>query len=296
MAWIFKSLVLSFFKIPLFKKIILRCYVAGETEEEALEMTRILHKRGLGIISDFLGEEITDLETAIRVAKIYICHIERLGRLKKQIPDIRLATSIKLTSLGLKFDRQLAARLSRWILLKALFEGIGLEIDIEGPDTFEDALEVIKILAWEGKQFRVALAANQSFSDKFLGICISCNLGVRIVKGAYPGDIKSGRAIDENFLNLVRLCRAGYLNFALATHDKKLIRQAGYRLPLQMLFGIRMFWQMKFADYTYLPWGREYERFFRRRIEEGIRPKVLFLFIINVFESLLWRTRYRSPR
>lgn len=296
-----KWLISGLFKVQLFKKILLRCYVAGATEEEALQMILVLHGKGLGVISNLLVEEVTNQETAIHVAKTYTCHILRLGEFRKQISNIRLAVSIKLTSLGLKFDRPLTARLSKWLFHIAQFAGIGFEIDIERPDTFEDALEVIKILACEGKPFRVALAANQTFSDKLLEVCLSCNLPVRIVKGAYVGDIKRGRDIDENFLNLFSLARSRNLDVAAATHNKKLLKRITelcgewFSLNIQMLFGVRMFWQQKQKVWTYMPWGREADKFLARRLEEGVRFKVLLLFIINVFEMLVWRAKHGAP-
>jgi len=297
MTKIFKWLVWWLLKIPLLKKILIRCYVGGNTEEEALEMVLVLHGMGLGVISDFLGEEVTDSQTAIRVAKTYTCHLQKLGQLRKKIPSIHLAVSIKLTSLGLKFNQGLAARLFSEILYAAQKEDIGFEIDIEGPDTFTTALEAIKILAWEGKPFRVALAANQNFSDKLLEVCLSYHLPIRIVKGAYPGDIKGGM-VNKNFISLFSLARSGNLDIAVATHDKKLLKRIAprFELNIQMLFGVRMFGQKKWADWTYMPWGREAERFLLRRAEEGIHPKVLLLFLLNIFESLLWRAKYVPPR
>lgn len=297
-----KWLITGLLKVRLFKKPLLYCYVAGNTEKEALQMILILHGKGLGVISNLLVEEVTDLETAVRAAKTFACHILRLGGLRKQIPDIRLAVSIKLTSLGLKFDRKLAARLSRWLFQVAQFTGIGFEIDIEGPDTFEDALEVIKTLACEGKPFRVALAANQTFTDRLLDVCLSCHLPVRIVKGAYAGDIRRGRDIDENFLNLFSLARSRNLDVAPATHDKKLLKRIAelcggwFSLNIQMLFGVRMFWQEKQKVWTYMPWGEAADKFLTRRLEEGVRFKVLSLFLINLFEMLIWRARHASPR
>lgn len=297
------SLLISWpLKIYPLRKVFTCCYVAGATEEEAIKTILVLHDRGLGAISDFLSEEVTDAKAAVMVAKTYTCHILKLGELKKQVPHIRLAVSIKLTSIGLKFDRPLAVRLSKWIQVVAKFTGIGFEIDIEGPDTFENELEVIKTLACDGKPFRVALASNQTFSDRLLEVCSSCNLPVRIVKGAYPGDIKRGRDIDKNFLSLFSIARSRNLDIAVATHDKKLLRKiAGscggwFSLNIQMLFGIRMFWQQKQKVWTYVPWGKEADKFLLRRLEEGIRPKVLLLFLINVFEMLIWRAKYVRPR
>lgn len=300
---ILKWLITGLLKVRLFKKLLLYCYVAGATEKEALQMILLLHKKGLGVISNLLVEEVTDRETAVRVAKTFTCHILRLGELKKQIPNIRLAVSVKLTSLGLKFDRPLAARLSKWIFDVAQFAGIDFEIDIEGPDTFEDALEIIKTLACEGKPFRVTLAANQTFSDRLLEVCLSCHLPVRIVKGAYVGDIK-GRAINGNFVSLFSLARSRNLDVAVATHDKKLIKWISGLPPqrlllpfqVQMLFGVRMFWQEKQKVWTYMPWGEAADKFLARRLEEGVRFKVLLLFIINIFEMLIWRARHSPPR
>lgn len=290
-AKICEWLILFLLKIPFLRNLGLRCYIAGETEKSALEMALVLHARGYGVISDYLGEETATKNNAIRAAKIYLRHIKRLAELKKANPELRLAISIKLSQLGLKFDVWLAKRLAAIIFQKATASGVKFEIDMEGPETIDVTMDRVKNLTRMGNNFRVAISANQSKAEKCLRICLSRGIGVRIVKGAYPGDIKERQAVKENVVRLVQIANDYYSarNCAIGTHDSALIREAKKKLPeisVQMLFGIRPFLK---ADWRYMPWGNQGEQFLRRRIKEGVQPNVIMLFFLNFFESTFWR-------
>lgn len=290
-AEICEWLILFLLKIPLLRDLGLRCYIAGETEKSALEMALVLHTRGYGVISDYLGEEAATKNNAIRAAKTYLRHIKHLAELKKANPKFRIAISIKLSQLGIKFDVWLAKRLAAIIFQKASASGVKFEIDMEGPETIDDTMNTVKRLMRTGSNFRVAIPANQSKAERCLHICLSRGIGVRIVKGAYQGDIKKRQAVKENVLRLVQIANDYYsaLNCAIGTHDTALIQKAREKLPeisVQMLFGIRPFLK---ADWRYMPWGNQGEQFLRRRIKEGMQPNVIILFFLNFFESTLWR-------
>lgn len=278
------------------------CYVAAKNERAALEMAVVLHTRKLGVISDILGEEVKTKDAAVRAAKVYIRHLRHLAALRKSYPDIRLAISMKLSQLGLKFDIMLCRRLVFWIFREAVAHGVQLEVDMEGPETIDATMNVVRAMVRHGNNFRVAIPANQKKSERCIRICFGRGIGVRIVRGAYPGDIQGNKAIGTNFLRLVAVAKeyAPLVDCAIGTHHRKRIRYSkeifsGIRI--QMLWGIRMFLQEKVAEWTYMPWGKDEDAgpFYVRRVQEGMEPNVIVLFGLNFFESLLWRA-LRAPK
>lgn len=295
----------------LFRKTFFKCYIAGETEAEALEMAKILHRSGFGVISGILGEEVRDKESAKRFAQRYLQHIRSLKALRRDDCTMRLGIALKFSSFGMKFDKALALRLVTLVVQEALYNKIQIEIDMEGPETMDDTMEIVHSLmmnpfirnrAVGSDAPRLALPANQAKSYQCLEMCKTLGLKVRIVKGAYPGDLIHRRDINTSFLDLVRLAVGDGIDTVMGTHDKRnVIRKVwpkGYMVKLEGLFGVRMFYQEALArrgyrNYIYMPWGTAEDamHYLMRRAKEGIRPSVCALFFINMIESLLWRRR-----
>ena len=271
------------------RDIFMFCYTAGETEKDALRMACALYKwGGCGVISDLLGEEVTERAVAETAARKYIAHAKKLGALKVLYSDFRCALAIKLSQLGLKFDLDLARGLLKDILEEAIFYDVGLEIDMEGSETLIPALNVIRALIRASPHFRIATAANQSPSDRYLAFCRNHGAGVRVVKGAYEGDLAPGKDTDLNFIRLTEEALASGLDTAIGTHDEKIIKLFP-EVTLQMLLGVRPFAR---KDFIYMPWGEERANYLKRRWDEGVRSNAANLFVINIPEAILWRVLY----
>ncbi len=299
-----------------FKHTIFRCYIGGATEKEATAMIAVLYRNRFGIISDILGEAVTSCDTAETMAARYIAHLRTLGVLKQRYPGIRLAISAKPTSFGIHRDRELARFLAIRVAEAAFDRGIGFEIDIEGPETIDRTIHFVAELAASpelrrhrirGCAPRLAIPANQAGARRLLGYARSLGIKVRIVKGAYRGVIVRPHEIDRNFLALTHEALAAGLDTAVGTHDRRHIIEQLFpsegRLSLQGLFGVRMLYQTElarsgFGNWVYLPWGSVDDafRYLVRRIEEGIRPRTMILFAVNILESLLWRITYARRR
>lgn len=284
------GLMLAFALAPL---ILFFCYVAARTEYGALRMAIILHKLGYGVISDILGEEAKNKQMARRAAARYILRLRNFSRLKEQYPEMRLAISVKPSQFGLKLDKKIARRHLLTIYKACLDRDIGMEIDIEGPETIEDTKNCVLPLTRLGNTFRQAVAANQSGSEKFFHELAKRGIKIRLVKGAYPGDYRDPDAIKLNYLRLTHIARQFHTDIAYGTHDLKLLREAEGIWPgtWQRLFGIMMF---KKGGWIYAPDGeiKNAFRFLYRRAKEGVRPSVFLNFIRNIPEALLWRLRY----
>jgi len=84
-----------------------RRFVAGETLEEALTASAELSKAARRVSLNYLGENVTSAAEAQRVRDEYI---EMLRGLDRERIDGNI--SIKLTQLGLEFDRNLCRELA----------------------------------------------------------------------------------------------------------------------------------------------------------------------------------------
>ena len=299
--WIYLALGV-FITLAVFRELLFICYIAARSERGALKMIVVFHKLGIkqkkaiGVISDILGEEVTDKKTAIRATARYILHLRHLAKLRAKNPGIRLAIAVKLSQLGLKFDILLARRLLKKIYYACIVGGVRLEIDMEGPETMTDTLEVIKPLMRLGHDFRVAVPANQSKSRVVFRELARRGIGARIVKGAYLGDYRDEDAISFGYLRFACEAKRYNNNTAYGTHNIRLLKESQAIWPgvSQMLFGVFMKYH---ADERYMPWTRNWSRkdakkFMRRRMQEGIRPKTILLFLRNIPDSFLWRLRH----
>ena len=295
--WLFMALG-ALAVAAVFRELLFICYIAARSEWGALKMILVFYRLGIGVISDILGEEVTDKKTAIRATARYILHLRHLAELRAKNPKIHLAIAVKLSQLGMKFDILLARRLLKKIYQACIISGVRLEVDMEGPETMTSTLEIIRPLVRMGHDFRVAVPANQSKSKMAFRELAKRGIGVRIVKGAYQGDYRDEDAISFNYLRFA--CEAKKYNndTAYGTHNVWLLKEARAIWPgiSQMLYGIFMNYP---ADERYMPWTwnwsrKDAKRFMRRRMQEGIRPKTILLFLRNIPESLLWRLRHAS--
>lgn len=324
-------------RLPPFRKLGELCYIAGENTSEATKILLILLRLGLRPIYDILGESVCNRISARRAAGEYIREI----KIKSELGISAIA--VKLSKLGLEFNEECARNYLFRIIHKAVELGIKVEIDAERPQILEATYKLICIAAQSDLKYflpsilRVAIPANQRCicecrrrgvpCDLNLSYCIDrfivqfrmFQIPVRVVKGAYPGDIPEAE-INSRFLWIIKHSYRP----AAATHDLELILQCfPYVEELQFLFGVRMWLQSKLARLlregklmewarskrpdlfaeiksspikrisTYTPVGLPGE-YLNRRFQEGIRPKVLPLFIINIPGALIWRLRYAT--
>ena len=103
-----------------------RRFVAGETLEDALNVTRKLKSEGLLVSLDYLGESVNKAEDTAEVVDTYLSLIssirkERLGS----------SVSLKLTHLGLDISEDLCINNMRALLTAAKDAEVPVTIDME---------------------------------------------------------------------------------------------------------------------------------------------------------------------
>ncbi len=260
-------------------------FIAGETIETAIEVSRRLQSQGLLVTLDYLGERVRTAEESTAATREYV-------RLMDVIADagIERNISLKLTQLGIDVDRATCVDNLRRLLEPAARREFFVRIDMENSPYTERTIEIFETL-WE-HQYRNVGVALQSYLHRTEADVRRMNeLGarVRLVKGAYkePSSVafQQKGEVDAAFARLARVLLDEGTYPAIATHDPVVIEEirayaatrglAKDRFEFQMLYGIRRDLQASLvaAGYRvriYVPFGREWFPYFMRRL--GERP------------------------
>lgn len=265
-------------------------FVAGEDLESATDVIERLNRKRIGGILDLLGEGVVDPAGAQSAADDYLRAIKRI-----QETEIDTTISVKLTQLGLAFDKGAAIDHLRRLAAEAQAVGTSVEIDMEQSDYVSDTLDVYRLLQPDFPELRLAVQSYLRRTPVDLQLMASLRPRIRLVKGAYaePDMIafQKRREIDAQYAFLIDWLFEQGTDPAIATHDEKLIdhaKDAAARtgagkegFEIQMLYGIRRDLQERLAAQgfrvrVYVPYGSAWYPYLMRRLAE--RPANLRFF------------------
>ena len=256
-----------------------RRWIAGVTVNTAIEDAKKANAKGIGVIINFLGEEIKDPVEADANTTEYL-------KLQQAISDNQINgfASVKLTQLGLGSDDQgMMGRLEK-IAVNADRLGQLLWIDMEGSSVAEKTVQIYLDLHSRHPRTGVALQAYARRSEADLGRILDAGGTVRLVKGAYRESrdfvYPPGKEVSDNFVKLLGMLFERGHDFAIGTHDSMLVDKAKelsaskhVEVRFELLKGIRD--EMK-GDLVksghkvseYLPYGDRWYAYSKRRITE----------------------------
>jgi len=276
---------------------LVRRFVAGETLSEALGAVRELNADGASATLNLLGEDVSDLAGADRARDEYIRQLAAIAaaRLDANI-------SVKLTQLGLTFDRSVAQKNLEAVVVRAAEQDCFVRIDMESSTYTQVTLDLFYALFERYQNVGVVIQAYLHRGSSDVEELIRRQARVRLVKGAYrePATVAMQRKqdVDRSFARLMeRLVEHGRFP-ALATHDSRLIQYAigqshargigRERFEFQMLYGIRRDLQADvrrrgFGLRVYVPYGAEWYPYFSRRLAE--RPANLLFLLSSVLHE-----------
>jgi proline dehydrogenase len=264
-------------------------FVAGDTLDQAIAAAKALNREGLLVSLDLLGEVVTEPAAVEAAMAGYEACLSRIAQ-----DRVAGNISIKLTQLGLAFDKSLAAtgldRLARLANTNDLTVTIDME-DSRFTDAtvalYEDAQRVHHNLG-------VALQAYLFRSPDDVQRLASLGGHIRLCKGAYvePADVAytARHDVDAAFARLLELLMPDpVVRPAIATHDERLIdltrqlathRQGAFEF--QMLYGVRPALQKQLVAAghkvrVYVPYGSAWYPYLVRRLAE--RPANLGFFL-----------------
>ncbi len=266
-------------------------FVAGAELEDAIRAIKDLNSKGIGGILDLLGEGVTDPAGAEAAADEYLLSIKRI-----EATGIDTTVTVKLTQLGLAFDKGQCIDHLRVLCAEAQAIGARVEIDMEQSDYVTDTIEVYRSLRADHPQLRMAMQAYMRRTAADLETLADVPPRIRLVKGAYsePPEIafQKGKEIDAQYRYLTDWLFAKGEDPGIATHDSRLIlhaKQAALKadkpvdsFEIQMLYGVRRELQQQLAQQgyrvrVYVPFGSAWYPYLMRRMAE--RPANLAVFL-----------------
>ncbi|HEX2057673.1 MAG TPA: proline dehydrogenase family protein [Actinomycetota bacterium] len=266
-------------------------FVAGDHLEDAIQAIKELNAKGIGGILDLLGEGVTDPAGAAAATSEYMDSIARIDE-----TGIDTTVSIKLTQLGLAFDKGTCIDYVRKLAAEAGAIGTRIEIDMEQSEYVVDTLDVYRLLSADYPDLRIAMQVYLRRTPVDLETLSALKPRVRLVKGAYaePEEIafQKRREIDAQYRFLTEWLFDRGTDPGMATHDTALVEHAqrvararGVGLDgfeIQMLYGIRQDYQEELARQghrvrAYVPYGTDWYAYLMRRMAE--RPANLRFFL-----------------
>ncbi len=269
-------------------------FIAGETSQDAVAVTRRLVGAGLLATIDFLGEDTTDRAQADAVV---VAYLDLLTKLREAGLSPSAEVSIKVSAVGLHLrdGPQLALENAELICRAARMAGTAVTLDMEDHTTTDSTLEILRTLRKEYPSTGAVLQAYLYRTESDCRDLADFGSRVRLCKGAYaePESVafQDRHEIDKSYVRCMRLLIAGNGLPMLATHDPTLI-DIGLRLAsdhgrqpkdfeFQMLYGIRPTEQQRLARLghavrVYVPYGTDWYGYLVRRLAE--RPSNLRFF------------------
>jgi proline dehydrogenase len=266
-------------------------FVAGARLDDAIEAIRRLNEDGIGGILDLLGEGVTDPAGAAQAFDEYLESIKRIDE-----TGIDTTVAIKLTQLGLAFDKGQCIDYVRRLGAEAQAIGTYVEIDMEQSAYVDDTLDVYRLLKADFDDLRLAMQAYLRRTPVDLEAMSDLRPKVRLVKGAYaePEEIalQKRKEIDNQFRFITDWLFDRGDDPGIATHDSRLIlyaRAAALErnldrtsFEIQMLYGVRHDLQRELAREghrvrCYVPFGSAWYPYLMRRLAE--RPANLRFFL-----------------
>ncbi|MFB6343876.1 proline dehydrogenase family protein [Saccharicrinis sp. FJH62] len=276
-------------------------YVAGETLETAMQVSRELNEKGMMVTIDMLGEFIKNMNEARDHETSYYGIIDAITTNK-----IKGGVSLKPTFFGLTIDKEESYTLIRNVVKYAAERSCFVRIDMEDSECTTDEIELFRKLKAEfPKDVGLVVQAylKRTTNDVLALQDIQMNgtpLNFRLCKGIYvePEKIayKDYQRVRDNYLALLeQMIKAG--NYvAIATHDRYLVEGAinlidKYKLPktayeFQMLYGVTPNLRDEIVANgnrmrIYVPYGQDWFGYCTRRLKEN--PKMTSDIIKGIF-------------
>jgi proline dehydrogenase len=266
----------------------------GEELADALAAAETYRALGIGSVFTFLGENVTDLDTAKRDVDHYHGALEQAAE-----RGLDTEISAKLTHFGLDLDPAFAQASLEGLADHAARLGTWVWIDMEGSASTEATIALYERARPGRENLGLCLQAYLRRTPSDIGRLLPLRPAIRLVKGAYdePAEIahRSRTDVDAAFLaagqQLLEGIRDGRVARCIAgTHDVGLVERladAAHTLGLdrravevQMLYGIRTPEQRRLVAEGYdvrvlIAYGDAWYSWYLRRLAE--RPaNVLF--------------------
>lgn len=267
-------------------------YIAGETIEDGLKVSRELNRQGIEVTVDLLGEFISTIEQAEENRNKYIDIIERFTN-----EGIIGNFSVKPTMFGLLIDPQVCHANIEVVVKKAVEKKTFIRIDMEDSQCVDSELEMYRKLQQKypanvGLVIQAYLRRTKNDLQNMSNIHVNgCPLNFRLCKGIYvePKHVAFNEyeEVREHYLDDLKYMLDHKMYVGIATHDKFLVEQAiniikeknidKTNYEFQMLYGVTpelrsSIVKQGYKMRVYVPFGKDWFGYSTRRLKEN--PKM----------------------
>ena len=261
-------------------------WIAGDTVDDALISAKNAYKSGRHAIINKLGEYHTSKKQINVSLEEYQKIVNSFRKWK-----IRGAISVKPTQIGLSISQKECYRNFEKIIQSARNGHVFVWLDMESSDHTDEIIEIYHTFFSKYERLGIALQANLKRTENDLNDLLDIGAKIRLVKGAYREKVsisfKTKKDVDDNFIKLMKTLFKKGNEFAIASHDGKIIQKAQNlskkypkKFEFQFLKGIREeikpdLIKKKFVVSDYIPYGVNWLPYSIRRIKERKRNILL---------------------
>jgi proline dehydrogenase len=286
-------------RLPVTRDVVHR-FVPGETVTDAMKSVATLRDSRRLVSIDYLGEDVTDVDTANTTVAAYLELLDALGGRDEPRGQVRpLEVSLKLSALGQSLPRdgeKIALENAHRICERAQRVGAWVTVDAEDHTTTDSTLSIVRDLRTEFDWLATVLQAYLKRTEADCRDFAAAGARIRLCKGAYdePASVayRTGEDVTDSYLRCLAVLMAGSGYPMVASHDPQIIGavpmlaeengRSVVDFEYQMLYGIRDAEQRRLADEgnhvrVYVPFGTQWYGYFVRRLAE--RPANLTFFL-----------------
>ncbi|KAF1075933.1 hypothetical protein MKMG_01622 [Methanogenium sp. MK-MG] len=247
-----------------------RWHLAGL--DEAVSWCRACNVRGIACMLHPLGEFAEDRQAAEEAARRYEDSISAIHR-----HGLDASVSVKPSAVGVALQSEAYNEYLQQILSHATAKRVPVGIDVEGTSLIHDTLKGAFQAAEQEYTFTLTLQAYLKRTPADLNRAADEGVSVRLVKGAYIGDLNQRNEITAAFRTQAFLLSRRHPQFSVGTHDMSLIRwlqdsipEARTRITFGFLKGLGTETMIGMANAgwkvdEYLPYGDDHGSYDRRR-------------------------------
>ena len=274
--------------MPLIPKAIIhqvaKKYIAGDTLNDAVRVTKGLEQLGGMATIDVLGEFVTTKERALH-------EMSESLKVLDAINENRIAAnlSVKPTSLGLGIDEEFGYQNIRNVIEKAAGYNIFVRVDMENSPYTTTTLNLYRRLRAEGfNNTGVVIQAYMRRAEDDIRSLIDLKPSIRLCKGIYKESpeiaFQGKEEVRNNYKKLLNLIFDNDMYVGIATHDEPLIQYGLQEVEkrgltreqyeFQMLLGVREekrneILRKNHRLRVYVPFGTDWYGYSSRRLKEN---------------------------
>jgi proline dehydrogenase len=194
-------------------------------QDAALKWCANRNELGIRCTLDILGHISREEVQAKSSYDAYIDLTKEIVRRK-----LNASLSVKISTLGGTVNREMTKQFVGQLGDKCHKMGVEIELDMEGQRMVDLTLLLAEERARAGQPITVALQAYLNRTPRDVERMMDAGVKVRLVKGAYSGDLSDFNMIAEVYKDLVELLISYDRPFGVATHDPDVLEWVKNRI------------------------------------------------------------------